>query len=129
MKRKNSVGMEGSLKQSEKYKKAQRQVQQIKKFYGHLRVYIIINALLIIVKLNLFNWFKGEYDWMEDPNFSGWVSWNVLGTHILWGIGLLAHALYVFKFKSKSWEELKPTFIKNWEKRQLEKFLREDNKD
>jgi hypothetical protein len=116
-------------KQSEKFLKAQKRVNDMKKFYRHLRVYIIINVLLIVVKLNLFNWFKDDYVWMQEKNFSDWASINLLGTPIIWGIGLAIHGLYVFKFKSQTWQELKPEFIKKWEKRQLEKFLREENKD
>jgi len=123
------VEMEGKPPQSEKLLKARKRVNDMKKFYRHLRIYIIINVLLLIVKLNLFNWFKDDYDWMQNANFNDWMGWNLLGTPVLWGIGLLGHALYVFKFKSKSWEELKPKFIRDWEKRQLDKFLKEENKD
>ena len=115
--------------QSEKFLKAQKRVNDMKKFYRHLRVYIIINLLLLVVKLNLFNWFKDDYAWMQNPQFTDWLNWNLLGTPVLWGIGLLVHGLYVFKFKSQSWQELKPEFIKKWEKRQLDKFLREENND
>ena len=115
--------------QNTKFLKAQKRVNDMKKFYRHLRVYIVINLLLLIVKFNLFNWFKDDYAWLQDPKFLDWLSLNILGTPVLWGIGLLAHGLYVFKFKSKSWKELKPEFIKKWEKRQLDKFLREENKD
>lgn len=115
--------------QSEKFLKAQKRVNDMKKFYRHLRIYIIINLLLLVVKLNLFNWFKDDYAWMQNPQFSDWLNWNLLGTPVLWGIGLFAHGLYVFKFKSQSWQELKPGLIKRWEKRQLDKFLREENND
>lgn len=121
--------MEDRLHQSEKLKKARKRVNDMKKFYRHLRVYIIVNVLLLVVKLNLFNWFKDDYDWMQDPQFSDWIGINLLGTPVFWGIGLLGHALYVFKFKSKSWDELKPKFIRDWEQRQLDKFLKEENKD
>ncbi|WP_281540525.1 2TM domain-containing protein [Maribacter aestuarii] len=116
-------------KQSEKFLKAQKRVNDMKKFYRHLRVYVVINILLLVVKLNLFNWFKDDYVWMQEKNFSDWASLNLLGTPIIWGIGLAIHGLYVFKFKSQTWQELKPEFLKKWEKRQLEKFLREENED
>lgn len=110
----------------EKRLKARKRVDDMKKFYRHLRVYIIINVLLLVVKFNLFQWFKDDYEWLQSPQFNDWFSWNVFGTPVLWGLGLLVHGLYVFKLKSKSWQELKPKFLKDWEKRQIEKFINED---
>lgn len=115
-------------KQSQKFLKAQKRVNDMKKFYRHLRVYVIINILLLVVKLNLYEWFNGEYEWMQSPNFTNWFSINIIGTPLLWGIGLLIHGLYVFKLKSRTWQELKPEFLKKWEERQLEKILRETEK-
>ena len=121
--------MERNYKQSEKFLKAKKQVEHIKNFYKHLRVYIIINLLLLVVKFNLIDWFKDDYEWIQNPGFSDWVSWNIVGTPIIWGLGLLVHAAYVFKFGANSWKELKPAFLKRWEKRQLQKFLEEENRN
>jgi len=120
--------MEQNYQQSEKFLKAKKQVDHIKKFYKHLKVYIIINILLLVVKFNLINWFKDDYEWIQNPGFSDWLSWNMIGTPVLWGVGLMVHAAYVFKFGAKSWKELKPEFLKKWEKRQLDKFLQDENK-
>lgn len=116
-------------KQSENFLKAQKRVNDMKKFYRHLRIYIIINGLLLLIKLNLFDWFKDDYEWMQNPEFSDWAILNIFGTPIIWGLGLLIHALYVFKFESKSWKELKPGFLAKWEKKQLNKFLWEEDKN
>lgn len=112
--------------QNESYIKARKRIEDMKKFYRHLRIYIIVNVLLLLIKLNLFNWFKDDYDWLQSPQFNDWMGWNFLGTPVLWGIGLLAHGLYVFTFKSKPWQELKPGFLKRWEERQLERILKEE---
>ncbi|MFX0556684.1 2TM domain-containing protein [Maribacter sp. CXY002] len=116
-------------KQSLKFLKAQERVNDMKKFYRHLRVYSIVNVVLLFVKLNLFEWFKGDYDWMQSANFTNWFSINIIGTPLLWGIGLAIHGLYVFKLKSKSWKELKPEFLRRWEEKQLEKILRENEEN
>ena len=121
--------METNNPQAEKLLNAKQQVAHIKKFYKHLQVYVIVNLLLLLVKFNLINWFKGDYEWIQNPGFSDWVSWNIIGTPVIWGLGLLAHAAYVFKFGAKSWKELKPEFLKKWEKRQLERFLEEENRN
>lgn len=120
--------MKTNNQQEEKILKAKKQVAQIKKFYKHLRVYVIINLLLLMVKFNLVSWFKDDYEWLQSSAFSDWLSFNIIGTPIIWGIGLLFHAAYVFKFGAKSWKELKPAFLKKWEKTQLEKFLEEENR-
>jgi len=36
--------------------------------------------------------------------------------------------LLLIYYCSKSWKELKPAFLKKWEKTQLEKFLEEENR-
>ncbi|MFS4467982.1 2TM domain-containing protein [Maribacter sp. 2210JD10-5] len=120
--------MEANQQPSERFLKAKKKVDSMKKFYHHLRVYIIINALLLVVKLNLYNWFRDDYQWIQNPEFGYWFNWNIIGTPVLWGIGLLIHGICVFKFGVTSWKELKPEFMKKWEKRQLDKFLQDENK-
>lgn len=116
--------MEGKSHQSEKYKRAQRQVQQIKKFYSHVRVFIIVNIVLLIVKFKALDYFSSEG--IQNEGFINWFEWNIIGTPILWGIGLLFHGLYVFVHKAKPWAEMKPDFMKRWEEKQLQRILREE---
>lgn len=93
-----------------KLQRAKKRVEQIKGFYVHLMVYLIINIFIII----LLGYARGggegfELDW---PNFS---------TAFFWGIGLLFHALHVFGFN---------LFLgKDWEKRQIQKFIEEDKRE
>ncbi len=47
-----------------------------------------------------------------------WIDWNILIVPIFWGIGLLYHAAKVFQYKSKT--------LKNWEEKQIRKFLKEE---
>ncbi|GIZ14416.1 2TM domain-containing protein [Capnocytophaga catalasegens] len=75
------------------YKKAQKRVKKLKKFYNHLFSYLIINSFL--VGLNLY----------QNPH-NPWSLWVIFG----WGIGLTSHALRVFApdiFFGKNWEERK----------------------
>jgi hypothetical protein len=76
-----------------RYQRAKERVEEIKGFYIHLAVYIIINPGLFII------------NWLTSPG-SLWFYWPLLG----WGIGLLIHAVWVFGFSKvvgKEWEERK----------------------
>lgn len=97
-----------------KLRKAQQRVEALKGFYKHLLVYLIVNIGLLIVRGSILEFFLNE---SPDKIFIEWVDWNILILPIFWGIGLLFHALKVFQYKMK--------FIGNWEKRQLEKFLKD----
>ncbi len=111
--------------QSEKYIKAQKRVNQIKRFYKHLKVYIIASLLLFWVKFILFDFFTEKG--IQDEGFYDWLEWNTIGTPIIWAIGLIIQGVYVFKFKSATWKEIKPKSLKDWETKQLNKFLKEGN--
>ncbi|WP_298665301.1 2TM domain-containing protein [uncultured Methanofollis sp.] len=88
---------------STSYDRALRQVKEIKDFYGHLAVYIIINTMLFLI-----NWFTSPTTW--------WFYWVV----IFWGIGLLVHAYSTFVeegFFGRDWEERKVREIMEKEKK------------
>jgi hypothetical protein len=77
----------------ERYERAKKRVEEIKGFYIHLTVYVLVNAGLLV--LNLLT-SPGEY----------WFRWPLFG----WGIGLVVHGLSVFAFGSflgPRWEERK----------------------
>lgn len=99
------------------YKKAQRRVKKIKRFYRHLTVYIVVNILLVYFGLR-------GVDFIEinspeaDTRVVFWLFWNVLSVPILWGIGLLIHGLCVFNPKIN--------IVKHWEERQLQKILEKE---
>ena len=67
-----------------RYQEALKKVNKIKGFYTHLIVYIVINAMIVIVNVQNLN--PGE-------NYFQWHNFFTLG---FWGIGLLAHATSVF---------------------------------
>jgi len=111
--------------QSEKFERAQKRVKDLKDFYRHLRVYIVINLILVFLIYRGLDFF-GERA-VEDSGFNDWLVWNIFGTPIIWGIGLGFHAVYVFVIKSRSLKELKPKFYKEWEERQIEKYMNEES--
>jgi len=116
--------MEKQENYTEKLARAQKRVEDIKKFYRHLRVYIVINILLLIVKYRALDFLTDKG--FQDQGFLDWFQWNFLSTPVIWGIGLIVHALYVFKFDAKPLKELKPKFLKDWEARQIQKYMDEN---
>lgn len=70
---------------NELYEQARRRVEAKIGFFTHLGVYLIVNALLIVINLQ------------NSPD-SLWFYWPLLG----WGVGIAFHALGVFVFFSGS---------------------------
>jgi hypothetical protein len=67
------------MQDPERYERAKKRVRQIKGFYIHATVYVLVNALLVIINLGVS---RGEF----------WFFWPLAG----WGIGLAAHGIAVF---------------------------------
>ncbi len=79
--------------ESDSYKNAKERVMQLRGFYEHLAVYLIINIMLFIINLT------------TSPQ-SLWFYWVT----IFWGIGLLLHAWKTFAGNAilgREWEEKK----------------------
>ncbi|CAL2084580.1 2TM domain-containing protein [Tenacibaculum sp. 190524A02b] len=98
----------GNLNKEEKYYKAKKRVEQLKKYYTHLVVYVVVN-LFVSVKKIVRNLDNGET--FQEAFFD-------LGTFILWifwGIGIIYHTFNVFGFD----------FLlgKNWERNKIEEFM------
>lgn len=90
------------LTSDERYNMAYKKVKRIKGFLSHLRIYLIVNAIIIISNVNRGFFGRGEG--------SGLLDWHTYSTAFFWGIGLLAHGLSVYGrdlFFSEDWEEKK----------------------
>lgn len=95
----------------DKKKKAKKRVEALKGFYIHLMVYIMINTMIFVVKI-VRNTYNGE-------SFSeAFFDFNTFFTPIFWGLGLAFHAIKVFDYN--------PIFNKDWEERQIQKYMEED---
>ena len=99
--------MEDKNKDFEKYLKAKKKVDEIKGFYIHLVVYIVINIFLMIPIL--------RYSVRDNLSF-----WS-FSTAIFWGIGLAGHAYSVFGKNI--------LFSKEWEERKVKEIMDKDNND
>ena len=86
----------------ERYDKAKKRVEELKKFYSNLVTYIVINLVLIIINL-------------VTSSGSLWFYWVT----IFWGIAILLHASRVFIFKGKFLGE-------EWEKKKIKEILEKE---
>ena len=86
----------------EKYEKAKKRVEELKKFYGNLVTYGVINVILIIINL------------VTSPG-NLWFYWVT----IFWGIAILLHASKVFILKGKFLGE-------EWEKKKIKEIMEKD---
>ena len=98
-----------SENEKEKFERAKKRVAEIKGFYTHLTVYIVVNILLLLLASGIFR-----------DNFAGIriPGWTHFTTPFFWGIGVLFHGLFVFQFKSG--------FFKRWEERKIREFMEKD---
>lgn len=90
----------------ERYMLAAKRVKQLRGFYSHLIVYIIINLIIVIVNIQNLN--DGE----------SYFQWHNFITLSFWGIGLLAHAASVFL----------PNLIfgRGWEARKIKEYIEKE---
>ena len=87
----------------ENYNIAYRKVKRIKGFYSHLKVYLIVNAIIIISSVNRL--YIGDHF-----EIRGFNNWEIYSTAFYWGIALIIHAFSVFGrdlFFSDDWEQKK----------------------
>ncbi len=81
------------MSESISYEEAKERTQELRGFYSHLLVFVLINILLITVNL-LTSW----GDW--------WFYWPLLG----WSIGVVVHGAWIYWGRDlwgKKWEERK----------------------
>lgn len=100
--------------ENEKYRRAKKKIDEIKGFYVHLLVYIIIN-LFITINNVIGSFQDGKTFWEAFWDLGNYIVW------ILWGAGLLAHAIYALDYN--------PFFSKQWEERQIRKYMEEDKRE
>jgi hypothetical protein len=102
--------MENHNLEEQKYIRAKKRVKQIKGFYVHLTVYLIVNLFILI------SVFLSSGDWRI------FWEWNSFSTAIFWGIGLFFHAFNVFGLDfllGKSWEDKKIKEFMDKDKREF----------
>lgn len=113
--------MEQNYVKEQQYIKAKKRVKDIKGFYSHLAVYIVVN--IFISGVIVFGLTREE-----NYSFTGAIThFGVYSTWLFWGIGLFFHWLGVFGFKNflgKSWEEKKIKELMDEDDDRAKKMLR-----
>lgn len=89
---------------NEKLQRAKKRVKDLKGFYNHLGIYIIVNLVILGANTSFYTEFEMDY-----------AIWRYGSTPIFWGIGLLFHALYIMRTPFN--------FIKKWEERKIQEYL------
>lgn len=100
-------------KNTSKYRRAQKRVKDLKGFYNHLAVYLIVNLIIIGSRLSRL---ISNADSIANIDFERWLTLNTFSVAFFWGIGLAFHALKVFDFK----------IFKEWEDRKMKEFMNEE---
>ena len=90
--------------EEDKYIRAKKRVENIKGFYANLLAYCLVIPFLFFI------------NHMTSPHYY-WFWWPMFG----WGIGLLFHAYKVYVNDGM--------FGRNWERRKIEEFMREDEEN
>lgn len=97
----HSGGGEHTMESDEKYIRAKRKVKNLKQFYQHLVIYLLINALLFAINLFTFK----DFWWFVFP---------LLG----WGIGVAIQGLSVYNDRPSS---------SNWEDKKIKDYMERDD--
>ncbi|MCP4571782.1 MAG: 2TM domain-containing protein [bacterium] len=84
-----------------KYERARKKVEEIRGFYYHLLVYVLVNVLLFLTNI-----LTSRGDW--------WFYWPLFG----WGIGIAVHAFSIFA-GSGLWG-------RDWEERKIKQLMEKD---
>ncbi|WOC40035.1 2TM domain-containing protein [Polaribacter sp. HL-MS24] len=96
--------MKNHYLEERQYLKAKKRVKEIKGFYIHLIVYVLVNVF--ISGLIIFGFMRGGSLSLTDAI----LNFGVYSTWLFWGIGVFVHGLGVFGFISligKDWEDRK----------------------
>lgn len=99
-----------------KYERATKRVKQLKGFYNHIKIFVIINLSLYLIKSG---WLQS---WMPDgfpmeAYYFDWVNDNFL----IWGLILVLHGIIVFRDNFP--------FFKRWEQKQIQKFMEQESQE
>jgi len=101
-----------------KYEEALKHVEKIRGFHRHVIVYFIFNIIIVVLGYKFAN-FVLDTTPNHEKGFVDWIHINVWSTPVLWGIGLLIHGLYVYRFKV--------SFFKGWEERKIKELMSEED--
>jgi len=86
------------MTEEEKYRRARERVEEIRSFYIHVMVYVIVNIVLFIINA------------VNSPG-AWWFYWPLFG----WGVAVFIHGVSVFGAKG--------LFGRNWEEKKIKEIM------
>ena len=99
-----------------KHQRAIKRVKELKGFYRHLRIFVIVNALLYLVKSGVLNsWMPKGFP--TESYYFDWVHINCL----VWALIVVVHAIILYRHKLP--------FLKKWEEKQIQKYIEKDKEE
>jgi len=98
-------------KMNKKYIKAKKRVEELKGFYKHVAVYVVINGFFIGRRIYL----DISYG---DSFIDAFTEISNYRLFFWWGIGLLIHGLNTYRYRF---------FSKNWEERKIQEEMNKEN--
>lgn len=110
--------METNISEEKRLIKAKKRVEEIKSFYQHLTIYLLVNLFLTFAT-SYFDFTIKIFDGLElgsDATGSIFVRYPVW---IIWGVILLVDAIRVFVFPKAIGSE--------WQDRKIKEFMNEKN--
>jgi len=99
---------------SDKHRRAKERIEELKSFYVHLTIYLIVNIFITVTRF-LTSLGDGESYAEVFSDFGTYAVW------LFWGIGLLFHAIRVFSPNL--------VFGKQWEERQIQKIIAKEEEE
>lgn len=99
-----------------KYERATKRVKELKGFYNHLKIFIIINGLFYLIKSGWLTPIMPK-GFPTEAYYYDWINANFA----IWGFILVVHGLILYRHKLP--------FLKNWEERQIKKIMEQDQEE
>ncbi|WP_422861476.1 2TM domain-containing protein [Flagellimonas sp. W118] len=100
----------------QKYERAKKRVKELKGFYNHLKIFVIINGIFYLFKSGWLHPFMPEW-FPKETYYFDWIHSNFA----IWGLIIVIHALILNRNKVP--------FLKNWEERQIRKYMDEEEEE
>ncbi len=102
------------LANQDKRTRAKERIKQLKGFYTHFMIYIFVNVMITTV-ITVSLMYNGYSFFEALSNFGSFSTW------FFWGIGVFFHAVKTFS--------VNPFFNKEWEERQIQKYLDDEKRE
>ena len=107
--------MELDFREEQSYLRAKKRVNEIKAFFIHFLVYILVN--IFISGIIVFGLLQSGYSFVQAIS-----NFGVHSTWIFWGIGVFFHWLAVFGFPFLG-------FGKDWEEKKIKELMNKDDRN